>query len=383
MNRLNLDYEKVGIKDTNINEIKNEYIKIDKNWLSLHYKVSIGLVLFAFIVECFMGAFLMQTDMVLTTKSRFIWKFIIAPISVNCLCILINSVVMRGRIFTQNMRIYTISIMFPIICFVIYTVHSAFIAAFAIFLIGILLTMIYASYKVTAVTSVVSIVLFVISELFITWDFDKPSVFESTIRLVDFLVGFFTLLTFSFACLIGVHYERKKNAASIQIELEKYQLWQKLQVDEMTGVYNRNALSKFLKTVEEKKEQKAYILGIVDIDNFKGINDSWGHPVGDICIINFAGVLRENSEKYIPFRYGGDEFCLLFQDIAMEEAVEVCKSIQDKLKQLEFKECPDLILTASFGLSAYSEQLENGILLTNSDRALYEAKAIRDTIKIY
>jgi len=246
-----------------------------------------------------------------------------------------------------------------------------------------MMTTIYASYRVTSVTALSSVAALIVSELFIVWDLDKISIFENTVRMGDFFISIFILIAFSVGCMVAIRFEQKKNQASIQMEMERLHLQQILQVDEMTGIFNRKAMHNALKNVEFNATDNSYILAICDIDNFKGINDKWGHHLGDRCLVEFAKILMENCCKYTPFRYGGDEFCLLFCNVSMDEAVSACEKIKAKLGELRFEDYPMLKLTASFGLAAYSDQIDTVRLFVHSDYALYEAKELRDTIRVF
>ena len=361
-------------------KIHSEYDKIDRDWLILHYKVSTGLALFAFIIECAMGIMLLNSDMLSTTTHRFVYKFIIVPSVINVICVAINTIVIKSKKFSQNQKIYTVSLVFVVICFVLFTVHSAFTATYYIFGIAIAITVIYASYNVTSVTVLASILSLCVSEIFIKWDLDKVSIFESTLRLGDFLISFFILIAFSMLCMVAINYEQKKNEASVLIEIERHQLRQSAQVDEMTGIFNRKALHNSLKHMEESEDDKHYILAIADIDNFKGINDNWGHAIGDCCLIEFAKILQANDKNAAAFRYGGDEFCLLFYNVRMEEAVEACEHIKVELNNLQFEDGLMLKLTASFGLAEYSYPMDTSRLFIYADNALYEAKESRNAI---
>ena len=368
--------------DQQINQIEKEYQRIDSDWLSLHYRISVGMVLFAFLVECIIGIIMMNSDMLTTTIQRFILKFIMIPSGINLILVGINTAAMKSGRISLKHKIYINSLTFVAICFVLFSVHNAFTATYYIFTVAIVLTAIYASYRITYITAGASLSALVISELFIQWDVDKISIFESTLRLGDFLISIFILLAFSVVCMILIHYEQKKNMASIQLQIERQQLQQSLQVDELTGIMNRKAFMQIMKDMEESEDTN-YILAITDIDNFKGINDTWGHPFGDHCLKEFARILVENSEKAASYRFGGDEFCLLFHNVTMEEAVATCKQIQCKLRENPMDEESRLKLTVSFGLAAFSKQMDATELLVRSDRALYEAKIKRNSLCVY
>lgn len=369
--------------NSHANEIQQEYSKIDKDWLTLHYMTSIATVIFALAVECIMSAFFVNSDMVTTTFTKYILKFIVIPSGANFICIGADTIVMKSKKISQLHKIYIVSIVYAIICFILFTVHSAFTASYYIFSGAIILTTVYASFYVTFVTAVFSIGLMSISEIFITWDVDKVSIFENTLRLSNFLITLFIFLALSTICMIVIRYERKKNTVSIQIEKERMLLQQRIKQDELTGIFNRKALHDAFRDLEDNNQKDKCIFTIIDIDKFKMINDKYGHQTGDWCLMEFARVLRENSGKAVPFRYGGDEFCLLFQNTDIKEAVHTCEQIQNRLKYLEIDNGIKIEVTASFGLAEYSDNMNTAELFIHADQALYQAKVLRGRIQVF
>lgn len=371
------------IDSLHVKEIQREYTRIDKDWLALHYRISIGMVLFAFAVECIMGVVMVNSDMLTTTVPRYILKFIVAPSIMNLICIAIDTAAMRSKKVPQKMKVYTISFVNAMICFILFTVHSVFTATYYIFSAAIILTIIYANYYVAFFTTLISISLLVISEVFIFWDADKSSILENTFRLSDFVVALFILLALSVICMVVIRYEQKKNKASIRIEEEGLLLQQRLRMDELTGIFNRKALHDAMMNLEDCNPDQKCIFAVIDVDEFKRINDNWGHQTGDRCLIKFAELLRENCGKAIPFRYGGDEFCLLFHNTDIEEAVHTCEQIQTKLRRLNIEADPKPEVTASFGLAEYSDRINAAQLFVRADQALYKAKVFRNKIQVF
>lgn len=364
-------------------KVQEEYKKINRDWLSLHYMISIGVVLFVLAVECAMSLIIINTNLINTTMDRYVLKFILLPSSLNFLCVAIETVVLRAKRFTQNQKIYTVSLIFVVICFIVFSAHSTIIATYYIFIGAVMLTTIYANYRVTSITALMCMIAIVFSEFFVKWDADKISIFESVTQLIDFLVSLIILVIFSMISLLIIRFEQKRNEVSIQKELEKYELKQSLHVDAATGIFNRRAMGEAMKELEDNKSGDTYILAFADMDNFKGVNDNWGHQTGDICLKEFARILKENAANYTPYRYGGDEFCLLFQNVSMEKAVAACEQIQLKLQGLRIKEQSHIRLTASFGLAANTNQVDIVRLIAYSDYALYKAKEARNTIHVY
>ncbi len=381
--RFEFSVDEEKLDDMYIRAVQDEYTRIDESWLQLHYKTSVILVIFSLLVEIGMGMFLVNSDMLTTTVYRYFLKFLIIPSGVNFSFIAIETLIMRSKRFSQKLKIYSVSLIYVGIGFVLFSVHCTFTAAYYIFAIAIMLTAIYADYRVTYVTALASIGSIIISELFLEWDKDKISIFKDTHRMGDFLISLFVLLAFSIAIMAVIRFERRKNSAGIQKEIERQLLQQSVHMDEMTGVYNRKAFRAEMKYVEDNASDRNYTLAIVDIDKFKNINDTWGHHVGDLCLIEFAKILKEFCLDMTPFRYGGDEFCLLFCDKSMEEAEAICGEIQAKVNRLNFEDYPTLVLTASFGIASIADQIDTVRLFIHADRALYEAKKVRNAIRTF
>lgn len=371
------------LRDRTIDVIQREYIRIDRDWLSLHYRTTIGLVFLAFVVECILGNVMIRMNMLNISTELFLLKYLVLPSGFNFFCITILSLIVKSTRIRYDVKKYAVSLIFVLIIFSLYTVHSFYAASIYIVTIGIMLTTLYASYLLTGITAALSVLAIVFSDLFIFWDPEKVSPFEDAFSLSNYIISIVVIIAFSYACMVVIRFEQKKNLASIQIEAERQVLQRRLKLDEMTGIYNRNAMHLALTNMQRQPTAHSYILAISDIDHFKQVNDSWGHNVGDQCLIEFARILTLLSGSYTPYRYAGDEFCMLFIDVDMETALNTCKQIQKRLKNLRFENYPTLRLTVSFGLAAFSEEMDAARLFTYADHALYEAKKTRNTIHVF
>lgn len=103
------------------------------------------------------------------------------------------------------------------------------------------------------------------------------------------------------------------------LEKQNHELARLMMMDHLTGVYNRYSLDDILakKWIEAYIHQHKIIVLMIDIDDFKPFNDMYGHIYGDECLKLISEVLRNISKDHngYPFRYGGDEFCLIFSNI--------------------------------------------------------------------
>jgi diguanylate cyclase (GGDEF)-like protein len=150
-------------------------------------------------------------------------------------------------------------------------------------------------------------------------------------------------------------------------------------VDGLTGLANRRvctaALEKELARARRFEEPLALVLA--DIDDFKRVNDRFGHPTGDEVLKAFATTLRESVREIdLAGRWGGEEFVLLLPGTDLEGGRELAERVRRALEALELP-APDgdaVQVTASFGVAAFPEAESQDRLVAAADRALYEAK---------
>jgi two-component system, cell cycle response regulator len=152
------------------------------------------------------------------------------------------------------------------------------------------------------------------------------------------------------------------------------------QIDSLTGLFNRRAFEKKIGDEFERAKRYSHPLSllILDIDNFKNINDTYGHHGGDTALIRISETLRTRTRQSdFPSRYGGEEFVLILPDTDQESALQVANKIQDEIRSCVFgNTSKNFSLTVSIGISSTSnkEYADWNQMLNDADRALYVAK---------
>ena len=149
--------------------------------------------------------------------------------------------------------------------------------------------------------------------------------------------------------------------------------------DALTGAVVRRVLEKKLHEVHTRVRDEGGAMAVVlcDLDHFKKINDTWGHPAGDAALVAAAGVFKTAHEGALCCRYGGEEFVLLLEGKDGGAALAVAEQVRRRIQELPFEhEGQRIPLTMSAGVAAYPDILAKTAaeLILFADEALYEAK---------
>lgn len=173
-------------------------------------------------------------------------------------------------------------------------------------------------------------------------------------------------------------------AAQLLMALKNAKLYAKVQQlairDGLTGLYNRRHLNQLVEEYSTKaiEEKQALTAVLMDIDNFKGFNDTYGHAFGDIVLAKLAELLEQCTEKNegISARYGGEEFVAVFPEKDMNTVHEIISDLQATINStaLDYSGTP-VSIHVSIGISSYPETASTPeTILNRADAAMYYAK---------
>jgi diguanylate cyclase (GGDEF)-like protein/PAS domain S-box-containing protein len=151
--------------------------------------------------------------------------------------------------------------------------------------------------------------------------------------------------------------------------------------DSLTRVPNRRVLEEtYIETYCKKNQQnKTGALLLIDVDNFKFINDMFGHTVGDMVLVDLVSILKENlSNDDFLARFGGDEFCILLNNVTTEYACMIAEKLRCAVEQTKMSPGDyeiSLSYTISIGVAPiYNGELKFREIISRADYALYQSK---------
>ncbi len=157
--------------------------------------------------------------------------------------------------------------------------------------------------------------------------------------------------------------------------------------DKMTGLYNKSTITDYAKQLMEQEPRKQFYFFLMDVDNFKSVNDTYGHMTGDEVIVTVA----EIAKKFVGYnglvgRIGGDEFMLVLEKINTEpELREILRNIRYTVREKYMDGADNKTITVSMGGGLFPDYADNyDSMFMLADKMLYRAKAKgRDRYIIY
>lgn len=171
------------------------------------------------------------------------------------------------------------------------------------------------------------------------------------------------------------NYDVVKKALTHLIKLTTKELEEVSTHDSLTTIYNR---SEYIKEIKLKiKTAQRYGVGfgliLIDIDDFKLVNDCYGHDIGDLVLVKLSSFLRNNlrDDDFVA-RWGGEEFVIVVNQATIKSIETLTKKLQKKLEKISFK--PVSNLTLSFGLTTYRDTDTKESIFKRVDNAMYSAK---------
>lgn len=151
--------------------------------------------------------------------------------------------------------------------------------------------------------------------------------------------------------------------------------------DSLTGLFNRKFFNQEieLQLARAKRQVEPLSLIMVDLDDLKGINDAYGHLVGDAVLVSLGKVLKDNIRASdVAARFGGEEFAILLPVTNRDGAIELAERLLEAIHQASIEtKRGELEYTASIGVTGFnkpSKDLTVNELIESADKAVYQAK---------
>ena len=303
-------------------------------------------------------------------NSPLLWFRLLIPSGINALTHLATRLFINTSNASPKAKNAAITAALLITAFVVAVFHRKYLVACCTFVFPIILSALFNNKKLLTGCFVSSLI--ILAAVAIFWHLDGMTNLTFVLNLLV-LFGFSLI---SFLCGITTIRFSKLNASIIKSQEQKNnQLREDLLRDQMTGLYGHQTFLTHLDVLTQSTDSGTYFcLAMLDLDDFKKVNDTYGHDCGDEVLLFLAKALQRHCEiTDIPYRYGGEEFAIIFRDKSIREVQTVMESmlIYFRAHCFSFTDKP---VTFSAGISQYVPGMMGKALFEAADHTLYAAK---------
>ncbi len=183
--------------------------------------------------------------------------------------------------------------------------------------------------------------------------------------------------TVALVAYLAHYYAKGVNDSQRQLQKLTEAYEQLATYDSLTRLLNRHAMTQAIEDEVSRfrRDDKPFVLALGDIDDFKQINDRYGHHAGDVLLKEFASRMQQRLRRHdVISRWGGEEFLLLLSDVTLTEAESVLNELREYLaKPIRIKNL-DHEVTITFGAAQYSDDRGIDQTIQAADRAMYRGK---------
>ncbi len=353
-----------------MDDFDNTYAK----WRRMMLTTSIILASLVLVVEIVMYFYLRQTNQILPDQPTYLFWFLYLPTTINVAVIVLGALAVRWIPAESEYINYPPLIQFSLLSLIAAGTHYVFPVTLCLFVFPIFMTIIFIDRKMTRRISILSVIFlaFALTNRRISPLADP----EDTWFWSDTIVAFSVLTAAIIACFMLLSYQKELRQIINRGFIRQIEMQEQLHRDQKTGLFGHTILMNTLdnKVLQAEEEGGQVALAIFDIDNFKQINDSYGHLKGDEVISGLADFLkRNNPDKNLIARFGGDEFAILFAGPQVEHAHNFSESIRKGFAKLRFAFAEES-LSISIGLAFWRIGLSTEDLIEKADIAMYAAK---------
>lgn len=347
------------------------YEKWDKQIVRTYF---IGVAVLC-IAEILVSIALRNAGVVTGNMKLYVRDYVVFPTGMNFLFVLLTKFIVDSEVISIKVKNYAVVLCLDAMVFIVTSIHGYFLVLTTAFIGPIIVSVIFNDLVVTRITSMISIVLMFVS-LYTSQVFDET--WARDVRMLNFAVSMAVALVFYAIAKVVVKSNVEKMDELVRATKEKAHLTERLKIDLQTGLYNHVEFHSSLNRAVDAcaKTHTKYCLAIIDIDDFKRINDTYGHDKGDIVIGRVATRLHEmTSIRCKAFRYGGEEFAILFLDERKSQVAAELDELRRKLMCEEYSFMPGGHITISGGIYEFGWNCPDAESIFNyADQSLYQAK---------
>ncbi len=318
-------------------------------------------------------------------KLNYLWQYVLIPSLLNLLFVSVCSASQHSKSRTTNQKNDAILFTGSIMCFVLTYFHDAVFVVYASYILPIMIATLFGESEKTKAVFLGNVVLSAFC-----WGHSYIHITNPSEIFFINLTAFYAVLFAAYLfCQVLISYNKENLIYLRSGDRLQQSLKEQIKQDSLTGLYNQNTFFSYIGTVlnEDTPKGKETALAILDLDDFKKINDTYGHSTGNEVLTSLSKMLRVffSEENEFVSRYGGEEFAILFRGTTQEGAFKKIDSFRSEFAKLSLPSMNYEHVTFSVGIAQSDFFRDNpDDLFDRADHALYQAKAEgKDRIVIF
>ncbi|PYG87117.1 diguanylate cyclase (GGDEF)-like protein [Ruminiclostridium sufflavum DSM 19573] len=301
----------------------------------------------------------------------FLFRFLVLPGTVNFAAVIAGKYIIYSPKYKENTKNYTAILVLCVLCACMECVHYVFPAIMCSFCVPVFFSILFQNKKMTSLVQRLGYIFLIFSAVISKVEGGK----KLSYLIFDCLVAAIILFCSYIVSIILIKYEEQRTEDVRSCYKKQMELNEQLKHDLLTGLYNYNA---FLEILKLKRNSSCFPiqLAVIDLDNFKYINDTFGHIQGNEVLVYISFLLKKYTSNIgYPARYGGEEFVVLFPETSIEDAFDIVEKIRKDFSEHHFDFSKGIKFTFSCGLAENDgEIITPQKFFDNADRAMYLAK---------
>ena len=302
----------------------------------------------------------------------YLFRFLILPSVINFAAVGVGYLVLKSRKLDSLKKDYIVCVICFVVCACVELTHYVFAPVLCVPAIAVYISGMFGEVKITRFITILSTISLGLAAVLSSVELrrgDTKLYLDVSIALV------ITLCSYAVGNLV-IKREKERFFTLTESLKRQSEMSEQLNRDILTGLYNRKAMVERLQ--RDLNRKKLLHLAVLDIDDFKRVNDSYGHFKGDEVLV-FLGDLfsRCMGGSGYAVRYGGEEFILVFVDVTKENVFGILEHIQKQLLEHGFvlgEDGKTTYITLSCGVARQEKGQALGDLLKQADKAMYKAK---------
>lgn len=304
----------------------------------------------------------------LSLASGYLWKNVVLPIAINLIAHLSVRWINSSEKTSDKLKNSSVIYGAFVTSFVVSLFHRDYIVALCSFVFPIILSAMYNDQ--TLLKRSLWMALFSLTTTAVVLFFENKLDLTTSLNIVV-LYGYVAVSYLS--GIISIKFSQRNFSVITDQLMANSDLESKIVLDQMTGLYNHKAFHREMEMLVDKNDRDCCI-AMVDVDDFKKVNDTYGHDAGDKVLIFLANVLKENCEiNDYPCRYGGEEFAVIFTEKTIRDATLRMQNALKMFSEHQF-EFTDSHITFSCGIASLRAGETKEQFFNRADNCMYMSK---------